>query len=204
MIGKSIEIGIVAFSDAADVILDFMPIEQVRFSPLITSGSSTNLGAAVEKGISIVQARTSEYRRTVGAAYAPWIVIFTDGEPNVPGWEQSAKRLRWYWELQGTSPDKMTVFAFEVGAEWDNNVNGAKDTLALFSPAKRRPLGVQVGRINQLFDLLKDYGDRVSVSRVGHDVPVQCRRGTKRGVNALPGVLAKQFSGTTSLTYRRD
>jgi uncharacterized protein YegL len=173
MISKSIEIGIIAFADTADVILDFMPVEQVRFSPLFTRGSWTNLGAAVETGISMVRARTAEYRSTVGAAYAPWIVIFTDGEPNVRGWEQAAKRLRWYSELQGSNADKITVFAFGVGADWDNNVNGAKDILALFSPAKRKPLGVQLARMNQLFDLLKDYGDRVSVSRVGHDVPVE-------------------------------
>ena len=61
--------------------------------PRLTANGGTPLGEAVRTAISAINARRQVYRECALAAYRPWVVIMSDGQPNDPGWESAADQL---------------------------------------------------------------------------------------------------------------
>jgi len=61
--------------------------------PRFTANGGTPLGEAVRTAISVINARRQVYRDCALAAYRPWVVIMSDGQPNDPGWENAADQL---------------------------------------------------------------------------------------------------------------
>lgn len=61
--------------------------------PRLTANGGTPLGEAVRTAIGAINARRQVYRDCALAAYRPWVVIMSDGQPNDPGWESAADQL---------------------------------------------------------------------------------------------------------------
>lgn len=62
--------------------------------PQLTANGGTPLGEAVRTAVGAIEARRKVYRDCALAAYRPWVIILSDGEPNDLGWEGAADQLR--------------------------------------------------------------------------------------------------------------
>lgn len=75
-----LDVAIVEFNTAVNVVQDFVPIEYMKPVSLIARGV-TEMNGGLRKAIDMVIERVRFYRRSGTEPYCPWIVMITDGYP---------------------------------------------------------------------------------------------------------------------------
>jgi uncharacterized protein YegL len=151
---RRVEVALVAFgSGGARTVQDFVTVEQWTPTPL-TAGGSTPMGAALERGLELLEARKALYKRAGLQYYRPWLFLLTDGEPT-DRWQEAAEAVR------AADTAKGLIF-FAVGVEGANMTR-----LAEIAPANRPPLKLKGVQFAELFLWLSQSQQQVSHSRVG-------------------------------------
>lgn len=145
---KRVEIALVTFGPVT-VRQDFVPIDQ--FSPgSMVADNDTPLGAAILKGLDLVQSRKQQYQANGIAYYRPWMFLITDGAPT-DDWQQAAKAVR-------AGEENRALAFFAVG------VDGA-DFSVLRQLSVREPLRLKGLMFRELFQWLSNSLSSVSRSQ---------------------------------------
>jgi uncharacterized protein YegL len=76
---KRVEIAIITFGPVK-VVQDFMTVDMMRI-PSLEANGNTPLGAAVSRGLSLLDQRKNVLRKNGIKLFRPWIFLMTDGEP---------------------------------------------------------------------------------------------------------------------------
>ena len=150
---RRVEVAIVTFGSKADVIQDFVTVDEWTLPSLSASGS-TPLGKALELGLGLLRQRKDMYKQAGLQYYRPWVFLITDGEPT-DSWEAAAK------EAREEDANKGLLF-FAVGVE---NANMKK--LAHIAPDERPPLKLKGLDFAELFLWLSQSQQSISHSKVG-------------------------------------
>jgi uncharacterized protein YegL len=152
---KRVEVAIVSFGPVR-VQTEFQTVDTFSPPALVASGD-TPMGAAIEKGLSMLEDRKQTYKSNGISYYRPWIFLITDGGPTDP-WKSVAERVH-----QGEHEKKFSFFA--VGVE------GANIEI-LKQIAVREPLKLKGLRFQDLFMWLSNSLGAVSRSTTGDQVPL--------------------------------
>lgn len=78
-----VEFCIIGFDDNAKIIAPFAPVYQF-YRPIIDCDGMTAMHAAVDLGMSEIEARKAQYKQEHVPYYRPWIFLLTDGGANDP------------------------------------------------------------------------------------------------------------------------
>jgi len=84
---QRVEIGVITFGPVR-VQSDFQSPDAWT-PPQLQAGSDTPMGAAIEQGLEMLDARKQVYRHSGITYYRPWIFLITDGAPT-DNWRNSA------------------------------------------------------------------------------------------------------------------
>lgn len=129
------------------------------YPPNLIASGDTPMGAAITKGIELINQRKNEYRENGISFYRPWIFLITDGVPT-DNWSAAAAAVR-----EGEA-NKSFAF-FSVGVQ-DANM----EVLGQISPV-REPLKLQGLKFRELFQWLSNSMKSVSQSVPGDIVPIK-------------------------------
>jgi uncharacterized protein YegL len=152
---KRVEVAIVTFGPV-NVLTEFTTVQNF-YAPTISVASDTPIGAAIERGISLLADRKTAYRTNRIGYYRPWIFLITDGSPT-DSVTRAAQLVR-----EGESSKQFMFFA--VGVE------GANFEI-LRTIAVREPLKLKGLAFRELFQWLSSSLSSVSRSRPDDEVPL--------------------------------
>lgn len=149
----SVEIAVVTFGDKVRLIRGFGPVERaVERGPVwLQASGNTPMGAAIDLGLNKIGERRAYYKQQGIAAYRPWMVLMTDGQPN-DNWQGPAARARALAER-----GRMLFLGVGIGDNTD------WETLAAILPADRPPIRLAGLRFREFFKWVTD-SLRLSVS----------------------------------------
>ena len=150
---RRVEIAVVTFGPVT-VVTDFVTADQYQPTDLVAQGD-TPMGAAIERGLDLIEARKQQYKSSGVQYYRPWIFLITDGGPT-DYWQNAASRIKAKEAEKGLS-------FFAVGVE------GARFEI-LSQISVRAPLKLKELRFRDLFVWLSSSLSRVSQSQVGEQV----------------------------------
>lgn len=156
---QRVELGIVTFGPVR-VEAEFQSAE--TFSPpVLEANGDTPLGAAIVRGLDMLEARKRKYKEAGVSYYRPWVFLITDGAPT-DDCRAAAERVR-----RGDSNAGKAFSFFAVG------VQGA-DMAALASICSegRPPLSLKGLQFRELFQWLSSSLGGVAKSQPGQLVPL--------------------------------
>lgn len=106
---KRVEVAVVTFGTVATVLV---PMQEARsLQPVgFTAAGTTNLAAGVHLALDILEDRKYAYKAAGLQYYRPWILLLTDGRPNIEGLDESIARLNAAETARG-----VTIFAVGAG-----------------------------------------------------------------------------------------
>ncbi len=159
---KRVEVAIVTFGPVK-VELDFTGIQYFQ-APTLSPASDTPMGAAIEKGLEVLQRRKELYKANGISYYRPWIFMITDGGPT----DSIVKAT----SLIKEGEDKRSFMFYPVGVE---NANME----VLKSISVRDPVKLQGLRFRDLFQWLSASLSSVSRSQPGLAVALENPTGPK-------------------------
>lgn len=110
---KRAEVAVITFGTHAEVrvpLQEGRTLEPVHFQ----AGGSTDMAAAINLAIDLIEQRKQEYKSSGIQYFRPWLVLFTDGGPNLLGFDEAVTRLN---SLE--SAKAVTVFPIGVGDSVD-------------------------------------------------------------------------------------
>ena len=148
-----VEVAIVTFGGSVSVVRDFVTVDEFDPPTLEVSGS-TPMGAAIQKGMELLEQRKAVYKSNSIQYYRPWLFLITDGHPN-DAWEGTAQQLH-----QAEEDKKLIAFAIGV-RQADMNI------LKRIAPPNRPPVKLQGVQFAELFLWLSTSLQRVSAGKVG-------------------------------------
>jgi uncharacterized protein YegL len=148
---KRVEIAVVAFNDAVEVVQPFVTADQFE-PPTLAAGGRTSMGGAIAAALDMVDAEKAKYKEFGVTYYRPWIFMITDGAPT-DSVDQASARLK-----EDERQNRIAFFAVGVA--------GA-DVARLKQIAVREPLMLQELKFEELFVWLSNSMGRVSESRPG-------------------------------------
>lgn len=110
---KRVEVAVVTFGTVATVLV---PMQEARtLAPVqFTAAGTTNMAAGINLALDILEDRKSAYKMAGLKYYRPWILILTDGKPNLDSFDQAVARLNAAETARG-----VTVFAVGAGPRVD-------------------------------------------------------------------------------------
>jgi uncharacterized protein YegL len=150
MAAQRVEIGLVTFGPV-QVQSEFQTPD-LWIPPTLRAGGETPMGAAIEHGLKMLDARKQVYKQTGLSYYRPWIFLITDGGPT-DEWQNAAALVR-----AGDNNERKAFSFFCVGVE-----NAKMDILAQISV--REPLRLKGLRFRDLFSWLSSSLGMVSRSK---------------------------------------
>jgi len=159
---RRVEIAIVTFGSSANVVQDFVTVDQF-LPPELNAGGQTFLGAGIDTALNLLEQRKAAYRNSGVAYYRPWVFLITDGAPVGEAdavVESSRTRL-----VAEQESGKLVFFA--VGTE-----SADFQKLGTFTTATRPPLQLRGVQFVQLFEWLSKSQQAVAQSRPGEQVPL--------------------------------
>ncbi len=106
---KRVEVAVVTFGTVATVLV---PMQEARtLQPVqFSAGGTTNLAAGINLALDIIEDRKHAYKVAGLQYYRPWILVLTDGKPNLDGFDAAVARLNAAETARG-----VTVFAVGAG-----------------------------------------------------------------------------------------
>jgi uncharacterized protein YegL len=155
MAAKRVEVAIVTFGPVK-VELDFTGIQYFQ-APALSASGDTPMGAAIERGLELLQGRKDSYKANGIAYYRPWIFLITDGGPT-----DSVTRAI---QLVKEGEDKKKFLFYAVGVD-----NANMDNLKAI--CSREPVKLKGVRFRDLFQWLSASISTVSRSRPDEAVPL--------------------------------
>lgn len=110
---KRVEVAVVTFGTAATVLV---PMQEARsLQPVqFNAAGTTNMAAGIHLALDIIEDRKYAYKAAGLQYYRPWILVLTDGKPNIEGFDEAVARLN-----QAESARGVTVFAVGAGPRVD-------------------------------------------------------------------------------------
>jgi uncharacterized protein YegL len=159
---RRVQIGVVTFGPV-ETVTDFVDASQWSPAQLISSGD-TPMGAAIERGLRMLDAQKVIYRERGIPYYRPWVFLITDGGPT-DSWKNAARLVH-----EGEAEKKFKFFA--VGVEGANF-----DTLRQISVGD--PIKLQGLRFRDLFAWLSSSLSAVAQSQPGDEVTLDSPIGPK-------------------------
>jgi uncharacterized protein YegL len=155
---RSAEVAIVTFDSQARVVQDFGPVRFATPPRVNCSGQSTNMVAGVELALSLLEKRKQDYKSNGNEYFQPWLVLITDGEPNVGNWSQMAQQVRSLVENK-----KLTVFPIGAGPQ-------ANLTVIRECSPKTPALRLKGADFHSMFEWLAQSVQQTSRSRPGQQI----------------------------------
>jgi len=152
---KRVEVGIVTFGPV-QVLSDFTGV-QSWVPPTLTDQGDTPMGAAIERGLALLDDRKRLYKSSAISYYRPWVFLITDGAPT-DSWTNAAALVQ-----RGEAEKAFSFFA--IGVEGAN-----MEILSRISV--RQPLKLKELRFRDLFAWLSSSLSSVSRSNPGDTVPL--------------------------------
>lgn len=106
---KRVEVAVVTFGTVATVAV---PMQEARaLQPIgFTASGTTNMSAGLHLALDIIEDRKHAYKTAGLQYYRPWILVLTDGKPNIGGFDEAVARLNAAETARG-----VTVFAIGAG-----------------------------------------------------------------------------------------
>jgi uncharacterized protein YegL len=154
---QRVEIGLVSFGPVR-VHSDFQSPDTWT-PPHLEASGDTPMGAAIEQGLQMLDARKQVYKQSGIIYYRPWVFLITDGAPT-DSWRHAASLVP-----TGDNDQSKTFSFFAVGVQGAN-----MEILAQIS--RREPLKLQGLRFRDLFAWLSSSLGGVSQSTPGTEVPL--------------------------------
>ena len=154
MATQRVEVGIVTFGPVR-VHTQFQTAEAFA-APTLQANGDTPLGAAIDQGLDLLDARKRAYKEAGIAYYRPWIFLITDGAPT-DAWRQAAARVR-----EGDNAARKAFSFFAVGVEGADMA-----ALTQICAAERPPLKLQGLNFRELFTWLSSSLGGVAKSQPG-------------------------------------
>ncbi len=130
MATQRVEVGIVTFGPVR-VHTPFQTADAFT-PPTLEANGDTPLGAAIDQGLDLLEARKRAYKEAGIAYYRPWVFLITDGAPT-DEWRSAAARVR-----EGDSSARKSFSFFAVGVE-----GADMQTLTQICSPDRPPLKLQ-------------------------------------------------------------
>lgn len=107
---KRVEVAVVTFGTVATVLVPMQEARSLR--PVqFTAGGTTNLAAGINLALDILEDRKHAYKVAGLQYYRPWILVLTDGKPNLDGFDAAVARLNAAETAKG-----VTIFAVGAGS----------------------------------------------------------------------------------------
>jgi uncharacterized protein YegL len=157
MAAQRVEVGIVSFGPV-QVHTEFQTPD-VWHPPTLSAQGDTPMGAAIERGLQMLEERKLVYKQSGISYYRPWVFLITDGGPT-DAWQSAAALVH-----AGDNDEKKAFSFFAVGVEGAN-----MQILAQIS--RREPLKLAGLRFRDLFAWLSSSLGGVSRSTPGQAVPL--------------------------------
>lgn len=110
---KRVEVAVVTFGTVATVLVPMQEARTLQPAQFTASGT-TNLAAGIHLALDILEDRKHAYKVAGLQYYRPWILVLTDGKPNLDGFDQAVARLNATESARG-----VTVFAVGAGSRVD-------------------------------------------------------------------------------------
>ena len=157
MATQRVEIGVVTFGPVQ--VQGGFQTADLFSPPTLEANGDTPLGAAIEQGLDMLEARKRAYREAGVSYYRPWVFLITDGAPT-DSWRNAAARVR-----EGDSPKRKAFSFFAVGVE-----GADMQTLAHICSPDRPPLKLKGLSFRELFTWLSSSLGGVAKSQPGQSV----------------------------------
>ncbi|MCB1181222.1 MAG: VWA domain-containing protein [Chlamydiia bacterium] len=164
MATQRVEVAIVTFGPV-QVISDFQTADMF-IPPELTVTGDTPMGAAIEKGLDMLETRKQTYKQAGVSYYRPWVFLITDGGPT-DNWHKAAQRVQ-----AGDNSERKQFSFFAVGVE-----DADMTTLAKICSQNRPPLKLKNLSFRELFSWLSSSLGGVARSQPGDTVPLQIPSG---------------------------
>ena len=142
----SVELCLIPFGTDVKVIRGFEPvIDSIkRPRPWLEAGGNTPMGSGITLGLDEIKTRRRFYKQQCLSAYKPWLVLFTDGQPN-DEWQAPAARAR-----DMAARGQLLFFGVGIGDGVDMHM------LSSILPSDNPPHKLQGLRFNEFFRWLND------------------------------------------------
>ncbi|MGH3676939.1 MAG: vWA domain-containing protein [Mycobacterium sp.] len=110
---KRVEVAVVTFGTVATVLVPMQEARALQPASFTASGT-TNMAAGIHLAMDIIEDRKFAYKAAGLQYYRPWILLLTDGKPNIDGFDDAVARLNAAEMARG-----VTVFAVGAGPKVD-------------------------------------------------------------------------------------
>jgi uncharacterized protein YegL len=109
---RRVQIAVITFGPV-ETITEFVDVGEWS-PPQLVSRGDTPMGAAIERGLEMLEVQKTIYRKSGIPPYRPWVFLVTDGAPT-DSWQNAARLVR-----DGEANKKFKFFAVGVeGANFD-------------------------------------------------------------------------------------
>jgi uncharacterized protein YegL len=156
---KRVEIAIVTFGGTAEVVQDFVTVDEF-VPPRLEANGLTPMGSALNLAIKLVEERKEQYKQYGRSYYRPWIFLLTDGTPEgetAEEWQAAVSNIQ-----QGQNEEHFVFFPIGCGDDVD------MDTLSTLSgPGGRKPAYLRNLAFEPLFVWLSQSLREVSGGKPG-------------------------------------